>query len=116
MNHLYEGRDAAPSASAGEGTASGKAEGKPWVVDLGSYASAAAATNAWRRLRQQEAKELGELVHYLEQDGDKRRLIVGPVWNEQAARDICAALEAHAEVCAVRPASLGAASAKGGAG
>jgi Flp pilus assembly protein TadD len=116
MNHLYEGRDASSPVPDGEAKASGKAAGKPWVVDLGSYASAADATDAWRRLRQQEAKELGELVHYLEQNGDKRRLIVGPVWDEQAARAICAALEAHAETCAVRPASLEPSAAKGGAG
>jgi Flp pilus assembly protein TadD len=116
MHHLYGNQTSQPAASRSPDAANAssveESSQKPWVIELGSFPSVADAADAWQRLRQEDqGTALGNLVHYLEEDGDRRRLIVGPVWGEQAALTICAALKGRTQACEVRPAALAPASA-----
>ncbi|MBI1180460.1 MAG: tetratricopeptide repeat protein [Alphaproteobacteria bacterium] len=103
--------EAAASGSAGSAApapAAGRvdANAQPWVVDLGVFSTAQEAADAWQRLKRLDEAQLGELVHYVEPDGEGRRLIAGPVWGEATARQICSTIGGSAP-CAARPAAAG---------
>ena len=74
------------------------------MVDLGLFASDAGVRETWQKVSQDQAR-FDQAVHSLEPDSGGRRLLAGPFWGEEAARDACASARQQGLKCDPRQAS-----------
>jgi Flp pilus assembly protein TadD len=78
---------------------------QPWVVDLGVFDADAGARDAWQKLKASGQPAFVQVVHYMEPEGNGRRLLAGPFWSEEAARTACAAARDLGMTCEPHQAS-----------
>jgi Flp pilus assembly protein TadD len=101
MHHLLSEAEASQSLDVVK-ERTNAAAAQAWVVDLGAVPSPEAASERWSQVRRAYPEAFAGLAYSLEREQDGNRLIAGPVWMPERAREICDTVRSGGGICAAR--------------